>query len=128
MLCVKLSMGCQDGVCTRSAGNQTEGKGTLAWRVCVCGMCTSALYPAGYLLHHTLKTNQCQCVQIPLNFDSKIVLANTGQLEMGLFAIHLTHLNRWTCRFLYFSAAVRSLCSTQSTCRYYVGSRKTHNH
>ncbi len=36
----ELSMGCQDGVCTRSAGNQTEGRGIQRGEhacVCVCG-------------------------------------------------------------------------------------------
>ncbi len=36
VLCA-LSTGCQDGVCTRSAGNQTEGRGIQRGEnVCVC--------------------------------------------------------------------------------------------
>ncbi len=47
----ELSMGCQDGVCTRLAGNQTKGRGNQRGEyACVCGavsLCVRVLYPAG---------------------------------------------------------------------------------
>ncbi len=51
----ELSMGCQDGVCTRSAGNQTKGSGNQRGEyACVCGavsVCVRACCTQrGYLL------------------------------------------------------------------------------
>ncbi len=43
VLCA-LSMGCQDGVCTRSAGNQTEGRGIQRGEYVCVYMCAD---PAG---------------------------------------------------------------------------------
>jgi len=60
----ELSMGCQDGMCTRSAGNQTEGRGIQRGEhACVCvwcgkSVCVCVLAQREFLLHHIWA---CKC-------------------------------------------------------------------
>lgn len=56
----------------------------------------------------------------------KQCLLTQNSWKLVFFVGLVTHLDHWICHCC--SAAVRSLCSRPSTCRYYVGSHKTHNH